>query len=103
MSTQVNVHLWEDHIVGEFGTKDVEQALATMVDDASVMHIKRSSDMEWTWDELSTFNPTNDDIRDPKFAVINNQLIKTKYAASVPGENLNLFLFFFGNSKFCTS
>ena len=43
MSTQVNVHLWEDHIVGEFVTKDVEQALATMVDDASVMHMPTRS------------------------------------------------------------
>ena len=42
--------------------------------DASIMHIKRSSDMGHTWDELSTFNPENDDIRDPKFAVIGERL-----------------------------
>ena len=42
--------------------------------DASVMHIKRSSDMGRTWEELSTFNPENDDIRDPKFAVIGDRL-----------------------------
>ena len=42
--------------------------------DASVMHIKRSSDMGQTWEELSTFNPENDDIRDPKFAVIGERL-----------------------------
>ena len=42
--------------------------------DASVMHIKRSSDLGRTWEELSTFNPENDDIRDPKFAVIGERL-----------------------------
>jgi len=42
--------------------------------DASVMHIKRSSDMGRSWEELNTFNPENDDIRDPKFAVIGERL-----------------------------
>jgi hypothetical protein len=42
--------------------------------DASVMHIKRSNDLGHTWEELSTFNPENDDIRDPKFIVIENRL-----------------------------
>jgi carboxymethylenebutenolidase len=31
--------LWEDHLAGEFTTKDVEATLATMVDDAVVDHI----------------------------------------------------------------
>ena len=31
--------LWEDHLAGEFSTKDVEATLATMVDDASVDHV----------------------------------------------------------------
>jgi carboxymethylenebutenolidase len=31
--------LWEDHLAGEFSTKDVEATLATMVEDASVDHI----------------------------------------------------------------
>ena len=31
--------LWDDHLAGEFTTKDVEATLATMVDDASVDHI----------------------------------------------------------------
>jgi carboxymethylenebutenolidase len=43
MSTQQNVQLWSDHIVGEFGTKDVELALSTMVEDASVMHMPTRS------------------------------------------------------------
>ena len=43
MPTQTNIQLWEDHIVGEFVTKDVEKALATMVDDASVMHMPTRS------------------------------------------------------------
>jgi carboxymethylenebutenolidase len=33
------VKLWEDHLAGEFTTKDVEATLATMVDDATVDHI----------------------------------------------------------------
>src|SRR6516165_3491784 len=33
------VRLWEDHLAGEFTTKDVEATLATMVDDASVDHV----------------------------------------------------------------
>ena len=43
MSTQQNVQLWSDHIAGEFGTKDVELALSTMVEDASVMHMPTRS------------------------------------------------------------
>jgi carboxymethylenebutenolidase len=31
--------LWSEHLEGEFGTKDVEATLATMVDDASINHI----------------------------------------------------------------
>jgi carboxymethylenebutenolidase len=31
--------LWEEHLAGEFRTKDVEATLATMVDDASVDHV----------------------------------------------------------------
>lgn len=43
MSTHTNLEKWEAHIVGEFVTKDVEQALATMVEDASVMHMPTRS------------------------------------------------------------
>ena len=43
MSTQTNLKQWEDHIVGEFVTKNVEQSLATMVEDASVMHMPTRS------------------------------------------------------------
>src|SRR2546422_4228501 len=31
--------LWEEHLKGEFETKDVEATLATMVDDAHVNHM----------------------------------------------------------------
>jgi carboxymethylenebutenolidase len=31
--------LWEDHLTGEFVTKDVEATLATMTDDATVDHV----------------------------------------------------------------
>jgi carboxymethylenebutenolidase len=33
------VKLWDEHLAGEFVTKDVEATLATMVDDATVDHI----------------------------------------------------------------
>jgi carboxymethylenebutenolidase len=39
MSAQDNVRIWEEHIRGEFVTKDVHRALATMVEDASVYTI----------------------------------------------------------------
>ncbi len=42
--------------------------------DASVLHVKRSSDLGHTWEQVETFNPPGEDIRDPKFAVIRGQL-----------------------------
>jgi carboxymethylenebutenolidase len=35
--------LWSEHLEGEFGTKDVEATLATMVDDAFVNHVPVST------------------------------------------------------------
>jgi hypothetical protein len=42
--------------------------------EASTLHIKHSSDLGHTWVEDSTFNPEQNDIRDPKFAVIGDRL-----------------------------
>jgi hypothetical protein len=42
--------------------------------DKSILHVKRSSDLGRAWDEVDTFNPTGEDIRDPKFAVIGERL-----------------------------
>ena len=42
--------------------------------EASTLHIKHSSDMGHTWEEDSTFNPENNDIRDPKFAIVGERL-----------------------------
>ncbi len=42
--------------------------------DKSVLQIKFSSDLGHTWVGVDTFNPTGEDIRDPKFAVIGNRL-----------------------------
>jgi carboxymethylenebutenolidase len=39
MSGKDNLHLWEEHIRGEFVTKDVHLALSTMTEDASVWTI----------------------------------------------------------------
>jgi carboxymethylenebutenolidase len=39
MSKPRILEIWEEHIQGEFVTKDVHQALATMVEDASVFTI----------------------------------------------------------------
>lgn len=43
MSAQDHLKLWEEHLAGEFGVKDVERALSTMVEDASVMHMPTRS------------------------------------------------------------
>ena len=43
MSAQDNLKMWERHLHGEFIAKDVEIALSTMVEDASVMHIPTRS------------------------------------------------------------
>ena len=43
MSTQENLQLWEQHIIGEFVNKDVDLSLSTMVEDASVMHMPTRS------------------------------------------------------------
>ena len=42
--------------------------------DKSVLHIKHSSDLGRNWGEVDTFNPSGEDIRDPKFSVIGNRL-----------------------------
>jgi len=42
--------------------------------DDSVMHVTRSFDQGKTWDETVTFNPPDEDIRDPKFAIIGDRL-----------------------------
>jgi hypothetical protein len=42
--------------------------------DDSVMHVTRSYDQGRTWEEVAVFNPPGEDIRDPKFALIDDQL-----------------------------
>lgn len=42
--------------------------------DASVLHVKRSADAGRTWEEVATFDPPEEDIRDPKFAIIGQRL-----------------------------
>ena len=39
LSSQQLEQLWADHLKGEFESKDVEETLATMVEDASVNHM----------------------------------------------------------------
>jgi|SRR5262244_1127156 len=43
MSAQDNLKVWEQHILGEFVDKDVDLALSTMVEDASVVHMPTRS------------------------------------------------------------
>ena len=43
MGAEENVRLWLAHLAGEFTHKDVEESLATMVDDASVIHVPTGS------------------------------------------------------------
>lgn len=40
----------------------------------SVLHIKFSTDLGHTWNEVDTFNPAGEDIRDPKFAIFGGRL-----------------------------
>lgn len=39
MSAQENLRLWDEHIKGEFMTKDTDLSLSTMVEDASVITV----------------------------------------------------------------
>jgi hypothetical protein len=36
----------------------------------SDLHVKVSTDQGHTWEEVNTYNPTNEDIRDPKLAAV---------------------------------
>jgi len=42
--------------------------------DDSIMHVTRSFDQGQTWEETVTFNPPDEDIRDPKFAIVGERL-----------------------------
>jgi carboxymethylenebutenolidase len=43
MKPEDNVRLWLDHLQGEFTSRNVEESLATMVEDASVCHVPTGS------------------------------------------------------------
>ncbi len=43
MSTKNNLRLWQAHLDGEFSSRNVEESLATMVEDASVIHVPTGS------------------------------------------------------------
>jgi len=43
MSTQENLKLWEQHVIGEFVDKNEDLSLSTMTEDASVMHMPTRS------------------------------------------------------------
>jgi carboxymethylenebutenolidase len=43
MSAEDNVRLWLAHLDGEFSDRDVEESLATMVEDATVCHVPTGS------------------------------------------------------------
>src|SRR6516225_8600660 len=43
MAAEENVRLWLAHLAGEFTQRNVEESLATMVEDASVLHIPTGS------------------------------------------------------------
>lgn len=42
--------------------------------DDSVLHVRRSADRGRTWEPVTTFNPPDEDIRDPKFAIVSERL-----------------------------
>lgn len=43
MATHDLIHLWEQHVIGEFIDKDEDLSLSTMTQDASVMHVPTQS------------------------------------------------------------
>ncbi len=43
MSAEENVRLWLAHLSGEFSHHDVEESLATMIEDATVCHVPTGS------------------------------------------------------------
>jgi carboxymethylenebutenolidase len=43
MSAKENVRLWLAHLAGEFNHRNVDESLATMVEDASVCHVPTGS------------------------------------------------------------
>jgi carboxymethylenebutenolidase len=43
MTAEENVNLWLTHLSGEFNHRDVEESLATMVEDATVCHVPTGS------------------------------------------------------------
>src|SRR5438552_9410393 len=43
MTAEENVSLWLTHLSGEFNHRDVEESLATMVEDATVCHVPTGS------------------------------------------------------------
>lgn len=43
MSAEENVRLWLAHLTGEFSHRNVEESLATMVEDATVCHVPTGS------------------------------------------------------------
>jgi carboxymethylenebutenolidase len=43
MAAEENVRLWLAHLAGEFSHRNVEESLATMVEDASVCHVPTGS------------------------------------------------------------
>jgi carboxymethylenebutenolidase len=43
MSAEENIRLWLAHLCGEFTTRNEEESLATMVEDASVCHVPTGS------------------------------------------------------------
>jgi carboxymethylenebutenolidase len=43
MSAERNVRLWQAHLAGEFTSRNVEDSLATMAEDASVCHMPTGS------------------------------------------------------------
>ena len=43
MTPEDNVRLWLEHLAGEFTNRNVDESLATMVEDASVLHVPTGS------------------------------------------------------------
>jgi carboxymethylenebutenolidase len=91
--------LWSAHLEGEFGTKDVEATLATMVDDAYVNHVPVSTGGRGK-EELRAFYrdvfvpswPDDLDMQPLNRVVGDNQIVDELHATFTHTKQMDWFL-----------
>jgi carboxymethylenebutenolidase len=84
--------LWSDHLEGEFGTKDVEATLATMVEDAFVNHVSVSTGGRLLLRRVHPFmaRRSPDAAAEPRRG--DNQIVDELHASSTHTKQMDWFL-----------